>query len=152
MLDFCEKKTGLPMSYVEMNKVGVAIAKDSRRKLICCLIIDKEDGREFGRLVAQMMLDEVSSPVYAPIGHFLKMYPNPRHTDDFSGFNTKISEVIWGSIHPILDTLIEKHRGVQVSRVIITTARCVKTNTLSMKTARLTHKWRLNKARYTSNR
>mmetsp|Transcript_27182 Transcript_27182/g.48046 ORF Transcript_27182/g.48046 Transcript_27182/m.48046 type:complete len:244 (-) Transcript_27182:27-758(-) len=104
MLDFCEKKTGLPMSYVEMSKIGVAIAKDSKRKLICCLIIDKQDGREFGRLIAQMMLEE-----------FLRMYPNARHTDDFTGFNTKISEVIWGSIHPILDSLIEQHRGVQLA-------------------------------------
>eukprot|EP00468_Gymnochlora_sp_CCMP2014_P004574 CAMPEP_0167760432 /NCGR_PEP_ID=MMETSP0110_2-20121227/11586_1 /TAXON_ID=629695 /ORGANISM="Gymnochlora sp., Strain CCMP2014" /LENGTH=192 /DNA_ID=CAMNT_0007646949 /DNA_START=269 /DNA_END=847 /DNA_ORIENTATION=- len=91
-----------------MNRIGVAIAKDAGRKLICCLIIDKQDGREFGRLIAQMMLDE-----------FVKMYPSARHTDDFSGFNTKISEVIWSSIHPILDNLIEKHRGVQLALLIV---------------------------------
>mmetsp|Transcript_29487 Transcript_29487/g.71854 ORF Transcript_29487/g.71854 Transcript_29487/m.71854 type:complete len:150 (+) Transcript_29487:26-475(+) len=44
------------------------------------------------------------------------MFPNARHTNDgFASFHTKISEVIWGSIHPILDTLIDKHRGVQLA-------------------------------------
>uniref|UniRef100_A0A6V3TZI3 Uncharacterized protein n=1 Tax=Lotharella globosa TaxID=91324 RepID=A0A6V3TZI3_9EUKA len=104
MLDFCEKKTGLPMSYVEMAKIGVAIARDNNRRLICCLIIDKQDGREFGRLIAQMMLDE-----------FSRMYPAARPSDDFSAFNTKISEVIWASIHPILDSLIDQHKGVQLA-------------------------------------
>ncbi len=104
MLVFCEKKTGLPISYVELSRIGVAIAKDDKRKVICCLIIDKEDGREFGKLIAQMMLDE-----------FLKMHPSARHTDDFSNFNYKISEVIWSSIHPILDNLIDQNRGVQLA-------------------------------------
>jgi len=45
---------------------------------------------------------------------FVGMYPNARENDDFDEFNTRLPEIIFSSIQPVLDGLLD-HKRIQMA-------------------------------------
>jgi len=113
MLDFSEQRTGLPVSYIELATVGVSVVRDKGARVTCALFYDREDGQEFGQLIASEILRA-----------FVQTYSSPNEekisatgAEDFSGFNMRISETIRNSVRPVLDTL-QQQRGILLAVLI----------------------------------
>ena len=43
MLEFSGQRTGLPVSFIELKSVGIAISINDEAKVICALFYDVED-------------------------------------------------------------------------------------------------------------
>jgi hypothetical protein len=49
MMNFAVQRAGLPVSFIELSTVGVAIVSNSRAKVTCAVFYDLEDVRERAR-------------------------------------------------------------------------------------------------------
>jgi len=108
MLDFSEQRTGLPVSFIDLSTVGVAVCSNPACKVICALFYDIEDGHEFGKLIASEILHSFVS-TYANDGKI-----DPNEQDEFAAFNYKISETIRNAVKPVLDNL-HQQRGITLA-------------------------------------
>ena len=76
--------------------MAVTIVSNDLAKVFCALIYDREDGADFGKLIATHTLlsfiDEYSTDL-GTVG------PNLR---DFRGFRSKIADVLRHSVKPVL--------------------------------------------------
>jgi len=102
-------KTGLPASYIELSKVGVAVV--SSPKIACALFADLSDGMDFAKLLAREFLDAFSVTYAAQIDEKLNTQ------DRFAGFNSKISEVINNSVRPVLESL-QDQKGMKLTMLV----------------------------------
>lgn len=110
MVPFSKQRTGLPVSYVELDDKAVSICQSSSAGLLCALFHDVSDGREFGNVVSRELLQA-----------FIQMYAGQtgkvsQHTD-FDSFNSRVSEIIRGSAQPVLNSL-SSHRGVEMAALM----------------------------------
>jgi predicted regulator of Ras-like GTPase activity (Roadblock/LC7/MglB family) len=102
-------KTGLPVSFIELSKVGVAIV--SNPKVACALFVDINDGMEFAKLLARELLDTFTQTYVSELEEKLNS------PDTFSSFNSKIGEVINTSVRPVLDNL-QDARGIKLALLV----------------------------------
>jgi hypothetical protein len=145
MLDFSTRLTSAPITYIELTHVAVSIVgvslagaaggsaaapggsgggggsgSGSEARLYCALVHDRDDGAEFGRLIAQQVLHAFvetyggggagggPSKLAGGLGHNLK---------DFDGFHFKIAEVLRNAVKPVL-ALLQQQRGVQAALLV----------------------------------
>eukprot|EP00741_Cyanophora_paradoxa_P021630 tig00000241_g20878.t1 len=110
MTEFAIQSVGLPVAYIELEKVAVSIVTSDEYRATCALFHDVDDGPDFGRLIA----NELVRSFVAEHGKDLEV----RHLNlrDFEGFHAKIPGVLRGAVKPILDNL-SGHRGVQLAAV-----------------------------------
>ena len=54
--EMSKQATGLKVSYMELKNVGVVLVSLENKKLNCVLFQDREDGEDFGRLIASRIL------------------------------------------------------------------------------------------------
>jgi hypothetical protein len=112
MLKFSIQRTGLPVSYIELESTGVAICGSDR--LTCVVFHDSSDGAEFGRLMAQELLFSFTNSYSSELQDSKVNSP-----DLFSEFNGKIASIIRNSTRPVIDALADQ-KGI--SLVLLTTS------------------------------
>eukprot|EP00611_Tribonema_gayanum_P027046 TRINITY_DN6582_c1_g1_i1.p2 TRINITY_DN6582_c1_g1~~TRINITY_DN6582_c1_g1_i1.p2 ORF type:complete len:102 (-),score=26.15 TRINITY_DN6582_c1_g1_i1:89-394(-) len=56
MLEFSMVTAGMPVSYIELTGLGVTVVWNEAAKVFCALFLDREDGADFGRLLATEIL------------------------------------------------------------------------------------------------
>ncbi len=81
MLTFSQQKTGLPVSYIQLANIGVAITQHTDARVACAVFHDAVDGAEFGKLMARQLLDafiHVSGAQYMAPCTYMSCY----HADD----------------------------------------------------------------------
>ena len=106
MMDFAVTKTGLPVSFIQLESLAVSIAR-KEGKVICAVFMDLSDGEEFGSLLANQLLRS-----------FLDSYgielenKGVSDVDIFKEFNAKIAEVIRMSVIPVLQQL-QHTKGIE---------------------------------------
>ena len=113
MVEFSTQTTGLPVQYIELTNgrfnrmqhafnmllfpvVAVTIVSNDLAKVFCALICDREDGYDFGKLIATQALLAFISQYSTDLG---KVGPNLR---DFRGFENKIPEILRNAVKPVL--------------------------------------------------
>ncbi|CAH0482748.1 unnamed protein product [Peronospora belbahrii] len=112
MLEFSNKASGAPVSYIQMSSVAVTVVTDDNHKVFCAMFHDTTDGANFSAFVAQELLaafiaqhgDELGN-----IGHNLR---------DFHRFQYKILTVIRESVKPIVRKL-QKQRGILKAMLVV---------------------------------
>jgi hypothetical protein len=57
MLEFSLVTAGMPVSYIELSGLGVTIVGSEATKVFCALFQDREDGADFGKLLATEILN-----------------------------------------------------------------------------------------------
>jgi len=57
MIDFATQRVGVPVSYIQLKNVGVAIHTNIQAKVTCALFHDISDGIDFGKLIASEILN-----------------------------------------------------------------------------------------------
>jgi len=108
MMEFSTQRTGLPVSYIQLSTVGVALVSHQRAKVTCALFHDvKDGGPEFGKLIAS----EILNAFITTYAHQLPLESKINLEESFRDFNLKIAEVIRHSVRPVLDRLRQK-RGI----------------------------------------
>lgn len=106
MMDFAAAKTGLPVSFIQLESLAVSIVR-KEGKVICAVFMDLSDGEEFGSLLANQLLRS-----------FLDSYSielenkGVSDVDIFKEFNAKIAEVIRMSVVPVLQQL-QHTKGIE---------------------------------------
>jgi len=114
MLDFSEQKTGLPVSYIQLKNVCLAVSCDATHKVCCALFCDAKDGAEFSQLICKELLE-----------CFIETYATQleqkqqSNIDAYADFYVKIAEVIRSAVRPVLDQFQASTRGI-LQAVIIT--------------------------------
>jgi len=109
ILKMSAHKTGLTASYIELTKVGVAMASNSKASV--ALFVDIEDGMEFAKLLAREILDAFTTMYMTELDEKLNT------PDTFGAFNGKVVEVIANAVRPVLDNL-QDQRGIKLALLI----------------------------------
>ncbi|CAI5746816.1 unnamed protein product [Peronospora destructor] len=112
MLEFSNKASGAPVSYIQMSSVAVTVVTNDNHKVFCAMFHDTTDGASFSAFVAQELLaafiaqhgDELGN-----IGHNLR---------DFHRFQYRILSVIRESVKPIVRKL-QKQRGILKAMLVM---------------------------------
>jgi len=104
LLDFSTQRVGVPVSYISLSNVGVAIY--TINKVTCALFHDLVDGPDFGKLICTEVLHSFVRTFSA------QLEEKVTSPDLFLSFNQKIAEVIRNSVRPILD-LLQEQRGIE---------------------------------------
>eukprot|EP00455_Lapot_gusevi_P041811 TRINITY_DN4890_c0_g5_i1.p1 TRINITY_DN4890_c0_g5~~TRINITY_DN4890_c0_g5_i1.p1 ORF type:complete len:250 (+),score=51.87 TRINITY_DN4890_c0_g5_i1:139-888(+) len=111
MLDVSINRTGLPVAYIELSNVAIAVVSNIEAKVTCAVFLDRDDGCSFAKLITRELL-------YAFIQQFSTVLEKGvLSLADFSGFNAKITEVIRNSVRPVLDHL-QQQRGIQMALLV----------------------------------
>jgi len=113
MLDFSEQKTGLPVSYIELKNVCLAVACDPGHKVCCALFCDVGDGEVFSQLICKELL-ECFTETYAT----QLEQKQQSNLDAYADFYVKIADVIRNAVRPVLDQLQATQRGIQQAVLI----------------------------------
>jgi len=113
MLDFSEQKTGLPVAYIELKNVCLAVSCDATHKVSCALFCDVSDGAEFSQIVCKELLDCFVETYATQLEQ--KQQSN---VDVYADFYVKIADVIRGAVRPVLDQFQLSQRGIQQALVI----------------------------------
>lgn len=101
MLEFSTQTTGLRLSYLELNNVGITIVGCDSAKLFCVVIHDRADGEDFGKLISsEILMDflETFPPEKFPAG-------GGHNLNIFRDFHFKIAGVVRQTPQPILEQL-----------------------------------------------
>lgn len=111
MLTACVQKTGLPVTYIELANVSVAISTLHKYKVTCVLFHDQCDGQIFGKLICNEILNSFCETFSSQLGgaNF--------DLGLFAGFNDKISEAIRHSVKPVLEHL-QSCRGITLAVLV----------------------------------
>lgn len=142
MLEFSNKVVGMPVSHIELTTVSLVIVMDETAKIFCAVFYDKEDGAEFGQLIASQILRSFVEDYATSLGGVgggggagggvAEDGGNAGGGDgesgpgdvgdgldlkDFHDFHFKMAEVVRNSIRPVLDRL-QSHRGVRVALLV----------------------------------
>jgi len=96
MEEYSKQSTGLFVTYMEFGSGAITLVSDEATMLRCILFHDKEEGAEFGRLIANQILRT-----------FIESFPEAdfthiRDISQFSSFNNKLVEAISQSARSIL--------------------------------------------------
>jgi hypothetical protein len=111
MLEFSRQSTGLIVSYLEFSEVAISIVDDSKTKLICTLFHEKEDGADFGQMIATQILRSF-------IENFSEVsFTGTLNVKTFSGFTSKLFDAIQNSIRSIVQNL-QTTRGITTALVV----------------------------------
>jgi len=104
--------TTMPLAYIELSNISVAIVKDEITQLCCTIFYDRVDGPSFGKLIASQILhsflDEYSGEL-ATSGHNLGV---------FNGFDSRIAPAVRSSVRPVLVRL-KAHRSQGIHHLIL---------------------------------
>jgi len=103
-------RTGLPVTYIELSKVAVSIASNSR--VTCALFVDAEDGPEFAKLMSRELLASFTDTFNKELEEKFNTSP-----DVYSAFNLKIAQVVQLAVRPVLDQLADE-RGIKMAAVL----------------------------------
>jgi len=106
MLEFSILRVGIPVSYIALSNVGVAIHSNAGARVTCVLFFDITDGEDFGKLIAGEILNAFVS-TYDSTLEEKKISP-----DAFNDFGQKLTEIIRNSVRPVLDNL-QQQRGIE---------------------------------------
>jgi len=112
MLKFSVIKTGLPVTYIELDNVGVAISSSATSRVVCVLFHDIIDGQDFGKLITNEILHAFTLAYSGSLGSQIQS------PDMFNDFNSKIAEVIRNSARPVIDHLSEQ-RGITIALLTV---------------------------------
>eukprot|EP01111_Echinosteliopsis_oligospora_P011535 TRINITY_DN3828_c0_g1_i1.p1 TRINITY_DN3828_c0_g1~~TRINITY_DN3828_c0_g1_i1.p1 ORF type:complete len:253 (-),score=58.35 TRINITY_DN3828_c0_g1_i1:209-967(-) len=113
MEEFCKQSTGLFVTYMEFTAGAITIVNDEFTNVRCILHHDRDEGPEFGRLVASQILKGFLE-TYGEID-----FSHPQNASKFALFTNKLVEVISQSVRAILQQLIVKNnRGISNAIVI----------------------------------
>ncbi|ETK71780.1 hypothetical protein, variant 3 [Phytophthora nicotianae CJ01A1] len=112
MLEFSNKASGAPVSYIQMSSVAVTVVTNDKHKVFCAMFHDTTDGASLSAFVAQELLaafivqhgDELGN-----MGHNLR---------DFHRFQYRILSVIRESVKPIVRKL-QKQRGILKAMLVV---------------------------------
>jgi len=112
MQEFSRQSTGMIVSYLELNDVGISIVEDHRTKLICTLFHEREDGADFGKILAQQILRSFIET----FGNDLS-FGGSVNVGLFRGFVSKIFDAIQNSVRAILQQL-QSYRTIQIALLV----------------------------------
>jgi len=106
MIAFSTHRVGVPVAYVALTNVGVAIQINSGSRLVCAVFHDIADGEDFGKLLAGELLSA-----------FIAQYDQQLEEknvspDTFADFGMKIAEIVRSSVRPVLDNL-QQQKGIE---------------------------------------
>ncbi|KAL7683643.1 hypothetical protein Plhal304r1_c040g0118131 [Plasmopara halstedii] len=112
MLEFSNKASGAPVSYIQMSSVAVTMITNDKHKVFCAMFHDTTDGASYSAFVAQELLtafiaqhgDELGN-----MGHNLR---------DFHRFQYRILSVIRDSVKPVVRKL-QKQRGILKAMLVV---------------------------------
>jgi len=105
MEEYSKQSTGLFVTYMEFGSGAITLVSDETTLQRCILFHDKEEGAEFGRLIANQILRTfIESFPEADFSHI-------RDISQFSSFNNKLVEAISQSARSILQQL-KNSRGI----------------------------------------
>lgn len=111
MEEYSKQSTGLFVTYMEFGTGAITLVSDENTLQRCILFHDKDEGAEFGRLIANQILRT-----------FIESYPDAdfshiRDISQFSSFNNKLVEAISQSARSILQQL-KSSRGISNALLI----------------------------------
>jgi len=114
MQEMSKQSTGLIVHYIEFGRVAVSIVDEPKTKLICTLFHDLEDGSDFGKLLAQQILQS-----------FEETFPDSTFSGTnaainlttFNTFSSKIFDAIQGAVQTIVQQL-QGVRGINSALVL----------------------------------
>jgi hypothetical protein len=113
MSTFATQKTGFPVSYIEFSTLALSLVSDPTFKITCAVFTDVSYGSEFTRLLCREILQG-----------FVSSYKTTLQGGNLSGslevfqtFNVQISEIIRGSVKPVLEGL-DHTRGVTMCALV----------------------------------
>jgi len=99
LLTQAEHIVGLPLCYLELHDIALAIVTNVKYKVSCCIFYDVEDGEIFGKLLATEIVESFCE-------NFTDELEEPHsHQSAFDSFNPKIASAIQNSLSPILEHL-----------------------------------------------
>jgi len=107
MQEFSKQSTGLLVTYMEFGSMAITMVSDEKTNLRCIIFHDKEEGLDFGRLIANQILRS-----------FIELYKdvdfskNPIAASQFNSYANKVVEVISQSVRSILQQLKDSRSGI----------------------------------------
>mmetsp|Transcript_13831 Transcript_13831/g.17147 ORF Transcript_13831/g.17147 Transcript_13831/m.17147 type:complete len:225 (-) Transcript_13831:2262-2936(-) len=116
LLEKSRQTTGLEVSYIELQNVGITLVGLDSKNLCCILFHDEEDGEDFGRLLAsQILLAFVDT--YMLLDKGLTTTGAMHNLSDFLDFHLMIGCVIRDSVGPVLEEL-QRNRAVVLALLV----------------------------------
>jgi len=107
MQEFSKQTTGLLVTYMEFGTVSISMVSDDKTNLRCIVYHDKDEGLDFGRLIASQILRG-----------FIELYKDtdfthtPIAASQFNSYANKVAEVISQSVRSILQQLKDSRTGI----------------------------------------
>jgi len=112
MQDFSKQSTGgLVVSYLEFPEVAISIVDDTRTKVICALFHEREDGADFGQLIAAQILRSFLD-TFSDVS-----FSGTLNVATFSSFNSKVFDAINSSVKSVVQQL-QSQRGINGALVV----------------------------------
>jgi len=111
MEEFSKQSTGLVVSYMEFSSGAITLVSDEKTMLRCILFHDKDEGAEFGRLIAgQILRSFIEQFNEADFNHTI-------NTSKFNAFSGKIAEAMGQSTKAVLQQ-VKSIRGISNALLI----------------------------------
>ncbi|KAJ5076713.1 late endosomal/lysosomal mp1 interacting protein [Anaeramoeba ignava] len=95
IFNFSLDSTGMAVSYIELTKLAITVVNDDATHIYCVLFHDMEDGAEFGKIVANEILDRFKK-------EYNMDFNNTILVKSFHGFHSKIPDAIRNTVRPVL--------------------------------------------------
>jgi len=130
MREAASRAIGLAPFVIELRGLLVIVARDAAANVLCALVCDRDDGREFAAIVAAEILaafiDEVRpallpfSTAHHPHAQYGSMLGGggALNLKDFLGFDRRIKQVVRDAVRPVLARL---HGAPGIARVVLVT-------------------------------
>jgi len=96
LVEFSKKNVSLPVSYIELEKVAVAVSVSESTRIICAVFFDSEDGFYFGKLISTELLLAFSQ-VYT------ENIENVNSLDNFGEFSSKLPDILISCLGCVLN-------------------------------------------------
>jgi len=96
LVEFSKKNVSLPVSYIELEKVAVAVSVSESTRIICAVFFDSEDGFYFGKLISTELLLAFSQ-VYT------ENIENVNSLDNFGDFSSKLPDILISCLGCVLN-------------------------------------------------
>lgn len=120
MMERCESVLGLPVCYMQLDKISVAIVTNAKYKVSCALFYDSEDGEIFGKLIATEVVESFcamfQNELERPKDQQLANGADTR--EQFHTFHPVIGQAIRNSINPVLEHLASSKRAIETAFLV----------------------------------